>query len=331
MLVSILIPAYNAEKWVAQTIESALSQTWPKKEIILVDDGSTDNSLKIMKRMESKIVKIISQENKGASAARNKAMAFAQGDYIQWLDSDDLLAPDKISRQLNSYAFDRNSRGLLSSGFGSFYYRPLKARFIPTSLWQDLTPVEWLLKKYNENIWMNPAVWLVSRKLAELAGPWDERLSLDDDGEYFTRVIAASEEIKFVQEAKSYYRVGNARSLSHSVTAKAISSLFLSISLNIKYLRSLEDSERTRSACLKYLQTWLIYFYPDQKDILQRANLIARELGGELTPPEVRWKYLIIRKIFGWETGKMAEQKIPMLKQLFRSKWDKVLYKMSGN
>ena len=69
-LVSILIPCYNAEKWLKETIESALSQTWPNKEIIIVDDGSTDNSLMIASQYESNLVKVISQENKGAPAAQ---------------------------------------------------------------------------------------------------------------------------------------------------------------------------------------------------------------------------------------------------------------------
>jgi glycosyltransferase involved in cell wall biosynthesis len=99
-LVSILIPSYNSEKWVSATIESALSQTWAKKEIVIVDDGSTDKSLQIAKKYESKLVKVITQKNGGAAVARNKALEYAQGDYIQWLDADDLLAPDKIEKQL---------------------------------------------------------------------------------------------------------------------------------------------------------------------------------------------------------------------------------------
>ena len=102
VLVSILIPSYNAEEWIEETIQSALSQTWPRKEIIIVDDGSTDNSLRIAKEYESNSVKVISQENSGAAVARNKALEYAQGDYIQWLDADDLLAPDKIEKQLRS-------------------------------------------------------------------------------------------------------------------------------------------------------------------------------------------------------------------------------------
>jgi Glycosyltransferases involved in cell wall biogenesis len=97
-LVSILIPAFNAERWIADTIKSALDQSWPSKEIIIVDDGSRDETVRIAQRFASKDVTVISQENQGASAARNKALQLCQGDYIQWLDADDLLAPDKVQK-----------------------------------------------------------------------------------------------------------------------------------------------------------------------------------------------------------------------------------------
>ena len=91
-LVSILIPAYNAEHWIADTIESALAQSWQHKEIVVVDDGSRDRTLAIARRYaSSRQVKVISQSNSGACAARNNAFANCQGDYIQWLDADDLL------------------------------------------------------------------------------------------------------------------------------------------------------------------------------------------------------------------------------------------------
>src|SRR4029077_692185 len=101
-LVSILIPAYNAEKWIADTISSALAQPWPRKEIIIVDDGSTDQTLSIARQFTSKTVSVIAQKNQGASAARNKAFQLCQGDYIQWLDADDLLSPDKVAKQLKA-------------------------------------------------------------------------------------------------------------------------------------------------------------------------------------------------------------------------------------
>ncbi|MEO1560685.1 MAG: glycosyltransferase family 2 protein, partial [Cyanobacteria bacterium J06632_19] len=86
-LVSILIPAYNSEEWISETIDSAIAQTWSNIEIIIVDDGSKDNTLAVAKKYASTKIKVISQPNKGASAARNRALQEAQGDFIQYLDA----------------------------------------------------------------------------------------------------------------------------------------------------------------------------------------------------------------------------------------------------
>jgi len=86
-LVSILIPAYNAERWIGETIRSALAQTWPRKELIIVNDGSRDRTLEVARQFASGNVLVVTQQNQGASAARNKAFELCQGDYIQWLDA----------------------------------------------------------------------------------------------------------------------------------------------------------------------------------------------------------------------------------------------------
>src|ERR1700730_16992783 len=142
LLVSILIPAYNSEQWIGDAIRSALAQSWQCKEIIVVDDGSRDGTATVARRFASKEVAVVSTENQGAAAARNHAMQLSQGDYIQWLDADDLLAPDKIERQLAALREVDDRRLLLSSPWGYFHYRPWNARFIPNSLWNDLSPAE---------------------------------------------------------------------------------------------------------------------------------------------------------------------------------------------
>src|SRR6266487_2260287 len=194
-LVSILIPAYNASAWIGDTIKSALNQTWDKTEIIIVDDGSRDDTLSVAKRFASSKVSIVRQENQGAAAARNRAFALSQGDYIQWLDADDLLALDKISKQMEAANECQSKRVLFSSAWGAFVHRVSKAQFSPTSLWCDLLPVEWLFRKMGENLHMQTATWLVSRELTEAAGLWHTRLFRDNDGEYFCRVIVASDRI----------------------------------------------------------------------------------------------------------------------------------------
>ncbi len=197
-LVSILIPAYNAGPWIGDTIKSALNQTWPRKEIIVIDDGSRDETVAIARQFTSNDVTVISQENQGASAARNKALQLCQGDYIQWLDADDLLAPDKIQRQMAVPKDSESKLRLISCEWGYFMYRPKKAQFVPSSLWCDLSPLEWLLRKWEENLHMQTATWLVSRELTSAAGPWDKRLLVDNDGEYFFRIVRSSDGVQFV-------------------------------------------------------------------------------------------------------------------------------------
>src|SRR5215469_13389906 len=253
-LVSIIIPAYNAEEWIAEAIQSAVAQTWPRKEIILVDDGSRDRTAEVARRFASKEVAVVSTPNQGAAAARNHALGLSQGDYIQWLDADDLLAPGKIERQLGTLGEDRSRRILLSSPWAPFYYRTRRARFLETSLCQDLSPIEWLLTKMGENLHMQTATWLTSRELAEAAGPWDTRLLSDDDGEYFCRVLLASRGTRFVREAKVFYRNTPSNRLGQIGTSdRKKEAMLLSMKLHISYLRSLEDSDRTRRACLTYM------------------------------------------------------------------------------
>ena len=113
-LVSILIPAYNAERWIGDTIQSALAQIWPRTEIIIVDDGSRDRTLRVARQFASRNVSVVTQENQGASAARNRAFELCQGDYIQWLDADDLLSPDKVGRQIAAAEESQDKRRLFS-------------------------------------------------------------------------------------------------------------------------------------------------------------------------------------------------------------------------
>src|SRR5438270_1421994 len=280
-LVSILITAYNAENTIGYTLESALRQTWQRKEIIVVDDGSTDRTAEVVRQFKE--VRLVSTENRGLSGAQNHAFPLSQGDYIQYLDADDLLAPDKLERQLAALRSFDSRRVLLSSPWAPFYYRTRHARFVRNSLWQDLSPVEWLLRKMGENLHMQNATWLVHRQLAEAAGPWDTRLHFDQDGEYFCRVLLASEGTRFVPGTGIYYRASGANSVSYIGNSdKKKDSLLLSIKLHIQYLRSLEESERVRKGCVAYIQTWYGNFYPERPDLMQEAQQLAAMVGGRL-------------------------------------------------
>lgn len=325
-LVSILIPAFNAQEWIAGTLRSAIAQTWPQKEIIVVDDGSSDQTIAIAKQFETDRISVVTQHNQGAAAARNKAFSLSRGDYIQWLDADDLLAPDKIARQMDMLNQCRSARTLLSSEWGRFMYRHDRAKFLPTPLWCDLSPSEWLLRKMGQNLHMQTATWLVSRELTEAAGPWNTRLLGDDDGEYFCRVLLQSDGIRFVPGAKVFYRV-TPNSLSYiGGSDRKLEAQWHSMQLHIQYLRSLEDSERVRTACVRYLQNWLVNFYPERLDLVAQMRQTARELAGDLEPPRLSWKYSWIKVLFGPVLAKRAQITLPRLRWSIVRLWDKALF-----
>jgi glycosyltransferase involved in cell wall biosynthesis len=329
-LVSILIPAYNAETWIADTIKSAIGQSWPRKEIIIVDDGSTDQTLAIARQFASKEVVVVSQNNQGAAATRNHALSVSQGDFIQWLDADDLLSPNKVTKQLEALGENRNLRTLLSSEWGYFAYRTDRAQFLPTSLWSDLVPVEWLLRKMGENQHMQTATWLVSRELTEAAGSWDVRLLSDDDGEYFCRVLLASEGVRFVSGAKVFYRVTPSSRLSYvGMSDRKKEALLVSMQLHIKYIRSLEESDRVRAVCMTYMQNWLLNFYPERPDLVAQLETVAGSLGRRLEVPRLRWKYAWIRPLFGWGAAKRAQLFLPQVKASLKRYWDRAMYRLN--
>jgi glycosyltransferase involved in cell wall biosynthesis len=321
-LVSICIPAYNSERWIESTIKSALAQTWKNKEIIIVDDGSTDNTYKIAKQFESNILKVYNQRNSGACVARNKALSLASGDFFQWLDSDDLLAPDKIENQIINSDYNSHSSVLHSSAFGQFLYRIRSAKFVPTPLWKDLSPMEWLLEHFNNGHWMYTAAWLVSRKLTESAGLWDERLSRNQDGEYFTRVVAVSQKVKFHSDAKSYYRKANFSSITSNKFNNALQSIILSKNLQADSLLKLENSERTKKACVNSLLREM-FRYNLNDELIAKVQKRISELGGVVTSPKYTRKFEIVEKFLGVKRAKKIKGRIWYFEKLLNKFWEK--------
>jgi glycosyltransferase involved in cell wall biosynthesis len=114
-LVSIVIPCHNAERWVADAIHSALAQTYTPAEVVVVDDGSTDGSIDIVRSFGER-VKLVLQSHGGASKARNKGVEGASGEFIHFLDADDLLFPSCLSRKMK-LALNKGVDVVYSGGF----------------------------------------------------------------------------------------------------------------------------------------------------------------------------------------------------------------------
>jgi glycosyltransferase involved in cell wall biosynthesis len=116
-LVSVIIPCYNAAHFVAETIRSVAAQSYSNWELILIDDGSSDNTVEVIQPfLEDRRIRFHTQKNQGVSAARNNGAAFARGDFIAFLDSDDVWLPEKLHRQLDVFR-KYPAAGICGSGY----------------------------------------------------------------------------------------------------------------------------------------------------------------------------------------------------------------------
>ncbi|MBN1614997.1 MAG: glycosyltransferase family 2 protein [Deltaproteobacteria bacterium] len=122
--VSVIIPAYNREKFIGRALESALAQTFRDMEIIVVDDGSSDGTIEVVKKLagsDSRLYLLVHEKNRGAQAARNTGIFASAGDYIAFLDSDDEWLPEKLERQMSLIARNRDRTGAFYAGYLQVY------------------------------------------------------------------------------------------------------------------------------------------------------------------------------------------------------------------
>lgn len=308
-LISVLMPAYNSAPYIGRTLESVLAQSYKNFEVIVIDDGSTDGTYEVAKKYESKSIKVVQQENIGQSATENKAYSLSQGDYIEFLDADDLLSPDKFERQVRMLEESPEGR-VATCAWARFYEDPKEADFSPKTNWGDFHPVDWLIVTWENNLMMHGATWLIPRGICEKAGPWNEELSLINDFDYFPRVLLASSGIKFCAEAKTYYRTftkSAASNLSSRKTEAAYESAFKALSLGTRSLIEAEDSTRTRKACAHVFQQFIYSTYPSAPFLLEQAEMKVQEFGGSESEPLGGTKFKICAKLFGWKFAKRLQ------------------------
>ncbi len=199
-LISILIPCYNAEPWVRQAIESALVQTWPNKEVIVVDDGSTDGSLEVI-RTFGKLVRYETGPNRGGNAARNRLQELAAGDWLQYLDADDYLLPEKIERQYREMddpsSVDVAYSPVILEDWDQGVSIHRETREIRSSdLWVNL--IRWDLPQTGAALWRPSAI-------TEIGG-WKLDQPCCQEHELYFRLLAAGKAFQFCPTPGAVYR-----------------------------------------------------------------------------------------------------------------------------
>lgn len=306
-LVSVIIPVYNSEKYIVQAIESVINQTYKNLEIIVINDGSTDNSFEILQKYKTK-VRLYSQENKGASSARNIGLESAKGDYIQFLDADDMLDAGKIESQI--ILMDRGDLDVLSFGTWIRFSSTLNDKKLCTQkINKDyLVPYKLLIDMWNGKGMIQPGAWLASKQLLLKAGIWNEQLSLNDDGEFFCRVILASKKVIYCEKAVVYYRSELMNSLSKRLNFDSLISLLFSldcyVSNSVYYSH---DIELRKALAINY-SNFIYQFHSINTSLCKKAEKSIFKLGFKKIPIVGGRKFRILARVVGFKNALLLKK-----------------------
>lgn len=235
-MISVIVPCYNAQEFIHRAVESVLQQTYKDWELLLVDNNSTDGTLALLQGYQEQYpgqVKVLQEFKKGAPAARNLGLQVAKGDWIQFLDADDELFPDKLERQMSRYA---DTADLVIGNFN----RVVRIKGITVKIAK---------KPYTDNIWASLVTARLGITSANLwkkvmvvkVNGWDETLSSSQEYDLMFRMLQEGARIVFDIESISaniYYE-------NNSITRTANTE---------KNIRVLEEHLKLRLGVKKYLQ-----------------------------------------------------------------------------
>lgn len=216
-LVSIIVPTYNRSHLIIETLLSVRNQIFDAWECIIVDDGSTDDTITVVTdfiKGDNRFLLLVRPDNrkKGASTCRNIGLENSKGRFIQFLDSDDIISPDKIDEQLKVLT----TQSELSFAFckwGRFSHSIDDLDLYDTLfVYQDFNnPIELLNALIVSKGYLPIHSFLFSKKLVDKAGFWDENIGLNDDGEFFSRVVVTFDKAVFVSKGSALYRVSESQ------------------------------------------------------------------------------------------------------------------------
>jgi glycosyltransferase involved in cell wall biosynthesis len=267
-LVSIVIPAYNIERYIVGAVESALAQTYRPLEIIVTDDGSTDGTKTLLEPYIAKgEVRYIYQKNKGIAGARNTAIRAAKGEYIALLDGDDLFLPEKISRQV-AYLEEHPECDASYCGIWIFYDgAPDDVFKLNYTYYSGIDVFPNLLRKQ----FINPTTLVIRRTVFEKFGFFDEKIGYCEDWELCLRIVSNGGTICFLSDylAKCRWRAGSTSySMRSKIRDKKVVGQILS---NLRRVMTEKQAKETRISSIIFLNELKLLYM----QLAARFNFLA--------------------------------------------------------
>jgi glycosyltransferase involved in cell wall biosynthesis len=288
--VSIIIPCYNKRAYVAAALESALAQTQPC-EVIVVDDGSTDGSLDEIKRFDERI-RWVTGPNRGGCAARNTGVKMSSGKYLQFLDADDILPPDKIACQIAALQ-DAPERAIATCPWSLLHDDGDLDAPDARPFWRGYgVGLDMLMDMWLDGGFLQTSTWLVPRALADSSGPWNTDLVADQDGEYIGRILTQSGPVLFCADTCVQYRHPPKGAISRDKSRRAGESRMQAFEIVAEDILSRRSDRAARRACLSRIRKTAYALREFDDMVTQAAAWEARLRVFDLSPalpPMARW------------------------------------------
>ena len=219
-LVSIIIPTYNRAHLISETLDSVLAQTYKHWECIIIEDGSTDQTAKIIEnyiKLDARFCLLNRPINriKGASTCRNIGLENSKGEFIQFLDSDDIMSSNKLEEQVNLLS-KTNELAIAICKWGRFIKEmDDSVNFENFETYNNFDNVPAFLEALSKSKGYFPIhAYLLKKELIVKSGLWNENLSLNDDTEFIIRVLCNTEAIYFAENTRVFYRWTNEDNIS---------------------------------------------------------------------------------------------------------------------
>jgi len=280
-LISVIIPVYNAAATLPATIQSALSQKDESftLEVIIVNDGSTDQSHVIIDNYRESC-KIITTENHGVSAARTTGLEQAKGDYIQYLDSDDMLMPGKIKQQLK--ALIESKADIAYGDWQKFTQKGEEISVVETITRQVSTDAE--LDIFN-NFWCPPAVLLFSRKVTDQL-TWKTNLPVIQDARYLLDAASIGKFI-YLPGVQAQYRIFQSQSLSQRDSLAFVTDCFVNTGeIYERWKDQLADNPEKKQALINSLRYCITEFSIAKSKLFDKGIDLLLKIAPGYVPAE---------------------------------------------
>ena len=310
-LVSIVIPAYRAEAYIAETLDSVVNQTHANIEAFVVDDGSNDATVDIAQGYASDKLRVIRQENSGACVARNKGLALSKGKYVQFLDADDVLSLDKIEEQVK--VLEQHPGCMAVSPTVHFMhgedYKNMNPREESQWVFDTDDVVDFLVRLYGgygERWMVQTSAWLTPKPVCDKIGPWNEKLLINQDGEYFARAVLASRGIRTTGGMNYYRRFVSGSNVSAKYNKREnLESAVLSLQLIDEYIGRHTQSDAYQRAMATLFREIAINAYPMFREIVAACETRVRQSGQDPSLPVMGGRIVeIIKNTLGWKAAK---------------------------